>query len=99
MSEFNPEYVKQNLPSQIEAIEEVYGNKIFNAVDTIEEVAKQSGAPQFIKDAAAFRTAIETTSEYVKKICGNEGDSATESGSLWGVVTAAKKMAIATGGA
>ena len=98
MSEFNPSVVKQKLPGIIDDILTQHKRAV-DACDTIDDLAKQTGAQQAIDDAAAYRQSIESMYEFVQRMCGHEGDTAAEQGSLWAVIEVAKKMEIATGGA
>lgn len=98
MSEFNPSVAKQKLPGAIEAILEAH-KKALESCDFVDDMAKQSGAKQFIDDAAAYRQTLESLNDLAQRLCGKEGDTLTEDGTMYAAYEAAKKLDIATGGA
>lgn len=98
MSMFDYEPIIEKMPGKIEAIEAIHLAKMPQSVEAVMEAAKASGAPQFVKDAEEYERVIGINADYMRKFCGQEGDKGTESGSLQGIVTIAKKLRIAVGG-
>lgn len=98
MSELDYQHTKDHLPGAIDEIERIHLQVLPASIDEVMEVAKATEAPQFIKDAEEWARVLELNAQYIKAICGEEGDKGTETGSLQGIVTIAKKMCAAVGG-
>jgi len=98
MSELDYEVVLQRLPAAIEAIQEQHLKKIPASVEIVNQAAKASGSPQFERDAKEWERVVGINTEYVTRICGQEGDTAADQGSLWGFVYACKQVKKAVGG-
>ncbi len=98
MATFDYEYVIKNLPPQIERVEDVHLRKLFECAAATEECAKALGVPNLIKVANDWTKAVNDNADYIRRMCGQEGDKATDAGSFQGVVTAAKSMKKSLGG-
>lgn len=98
MSTFDYQHVIDKMPAGIEAVQDAHLKKLVASVEPIMECAKASGAPQFIEDAKEWARLVEINTEYIKRLLGDEGDQATETGSFYGIITAAKHVKKAVGG-
>lgn len=86
------------IPGAIEATQQVYLNKFPATAETITDVAKQTGAGQFIKDAQLFQQDVDKMAEMVKAVLGDEGDTLVDNGTIWAAVMAGRKTEKAMGG-
>ena len=97
MAEFNPSVVKNKLPQVIEDILKEH-KSLDSLVEIVNDAAKQSNVPQVLNDAKALEECVRSLQDFVVRMCGQEGDSAADAGTLWSLVGAAAKIEKATGG-
>lgn len=97
MATINPEPLKQ-APALIEELRDRFCKKYPAGADSLVELAKATGVPNFIKDCEAFKSLVDTNAKNFDSKSGNEGDSVEGDGTFYAAVNAAKKIVVATGG-
>lgn len=91
MSTYNLEDAAAKLPASIENMVDLV-SKLQQTGDYLVELANETGAQQFINDAKAAKQTTDGLAEQIKAFVGEEGDSATGVGTLWGSYGAVKRM-------
>lgn len=91
MAEYDIAEAAVKLPAAIEHLSDL-ATKLPQSGDLAVEIAKQTGAEQFIKDATAGQQTLYALAEQFKAFIGEEGDSATGEGTLYGALGAVRKI-------
>ena len=93
----DPRVLTEKLPGKIEAIEEAWFKKVNSLLELVDAWAESEGTAQAKADAAALRTTMEGIQKFVKEFVGEEGERASETGSLRGFVATGKQILRAAG--
>lgn len=96
-TEYNLEDAVRLLPPAIENMSNFCSTTIPNTCTMMEDIAKQCGAPQLIKDVQYAVNCLTEFGNMLKDFIGEEGASVTE-GTLYGTLAAARKLNTALGG-
>lgn len=96
MSSINTEVVPEIPGKADEVVAKV--KAMSSACETISEIAKSTGAGQFVKDATKFSEVIGKLQEMVAKAIGEEGQTLGNDGTVYAAYEAGKKAAAAMGG-
>ena len=96
MSMLNTEVVPQIPGKADEVVEKV--KAMITAAETILEIAKSTGAGQFVKDAEKFVDVIGKLRDKVIKAIGEEGQTLSDDGTVYAAYEAGKKAIAAMGG-
>lgn len=79
-----------------QAIEEYSSLTMPKFLDTIDEIAQQSGSKKFSENANSLRAAVESFAKTLSEFSGEKGDK-MDSGTLYGYITGANKLATILG--
>lgn len=94
---YNLEEATVKLPQAIEAMNDLVKN-LNDYVNSIEEIAKESGVPKLQADVEQYSITLKSFIKTLEKMRGAEGDNASGTGSLYGLLHFAKTSLAAVGG-
>ena len=99
MAEIKTDDVIKELPGAIEEILTIHINKLNQLTDQYDQAMADLDHPaDLVRNGEGLKRSIASLQDFVKRMCGEEGDTVEDNGSLWAVVTSAKKLNAAMGG-